>query len=70
MKKKLTFAILGLVLLSGCTKGLDMPEPEPTPTPDPTPVDNRATQEEIDANVKKVFGITFSADQVHHFCDG
>ena len=63
MKKKLTFAILGLVLLSGCTKGLDMPEPEPTPTPDPTPVDNRATQEEIDANVKKVFGTTFSADQ-------
>ena len=63
MKKKLTFAFFGLVLLSGCSKGLDMPEPEPAPTPDPTPVDNRATQEEIDANVKKVFGTTFSADQ-------
>ena len=55
MKKLVTLAVLGLVL-SGCTKGFDMPEPTPEPTPDPTGV----TDEEIKANVEKVFGTTFS----------
>ena len=64
MKKLLSMAVLGLIL-SGCVKGFDGTEPEPTPTPDPTPTptNNKATQEEIDANVVKVFGTTFSADQ-------
>ena len=38
-------------------------EPEPTPSPEPTPTNNKATQEEIDANVAKVFGTTFSPNQ-------
>ncbi len=62
MKKLFTIAVLGLVL-SSCTKGFDAPEPTPDPTPDPTPTNNKATQEEINANVAKVFGTTFSSDQ-------
>ena len=64
MKKLLSMAVLGLIL-SGCVKGFDGTEPEPTPTPDPTPTPttNKATQEEIDANVVKVFGTKFSANQ-------
>ena len=62
MKKLLSLAVFGLVL-SGCTKGFDAPEPTPEPTPDPTPTNNKATQEEINANVAKVFGTTFSSDQ-------
>lgn len=62
MKKLLSIAVLGLIL-SGCVKGIDGMEPEPTPEPTPTPTNNKATQEEIDANVVKVFGTTFSADQ-------
>lgn len=62
MKKLLSLAVFGLVL-SGCVKGIDGTEPEPTPTPDPTPTNNKATQEEIDANVANVFGTTFSPNQ-------
>ena len=62
MKKLLSLAVFGLVL-SGCVKGFDGTEPEPTPTPDPTPTNNKATQEEIDANVANVFGTTFSPNQ-------
>ena len=58
MKKLLSLAVFGLVL-SGCTKGIDGIEPEPTPTP----TNNKATQEEIDANVANVFGTTFSPNQ-------
>ena len=54
-------AVLGLVLLSSCVKGFD--GSEQAPTPDPTPTNNQATQEEIAANVVKVFGTTFSPDQ-------
>jgi hypothetical protein len=61
MKKIMSFAVLGLILLSSCVKGFD--GSEPAPTPDPTPTNNKATQEEIEANVKKVFGTTFSSDQ-------
>ena len=63
MKKLMTLAVLGTALLTSCVKGIDAPEPEPTPTPDPTPTSNKATQEDIDANVVKVFGTTFSPDQ-------
>lgn len=62
MKKLFTIAVLGLII-SSCTKGFDAPEPTPDPTPDPTPTNNKATQEEINANVAKVFGTTFSSDQ-------
>jgi hypothetical protein len=61
MKKLFSFAVLALVLLSGCSKGFDMPEP--APTPDPTPTNNKASQEEIADNAKKVFGTTFSPNQ-------
>ena len=63
MKKLLSLAVLGLVVLSSCVKGFDGTEPEPTPDPEPTPVNNKATQEEINANVAKVFGTIFSANQ-------
>ena len=63
MKKLLILAVLGIVLLSSCTKGFDVVEPTPTPDPDPTPTSNKATQEEINANVAKVFGTTFSPNQ-------
>ena len=64
MKKLLSLAVLGF-LLSSCVKGFDGTEPEPVPTPEPTPTPttNKATQEEIDANVVKVFGTSFSANQ-------
>lgn len=58
MKKNLVkFAVLGIFVFASCTKGFDAIEPEPTPTPDPTP--NSTLQEEINANVEKVFGVTF-----------
>ena len=57
MKKLFLFVAIGLVL-SSCTKGFDMQDP----TPDPTPTNNKATQEEINANVAKVFGTTFSSN--------
>ncbi|MDO4985857.1 MAG: hypothetical protein Q4E48_09190 [Prevotella sp.] len=63
MKKLMTLAVLGAALLTSCVKGFDGTEPEPTPTPDPTPTSNKATQEEIDANVVKVFGTSFSPNQ-------
>ena len=62
MRKLFTIAVLGLII-SSCTKGFDAPEPTPEPTPDPTPTNNKATQEEINANVAKVFGTTFSPNQ-------
>lgn len=57
MKKLLSLAVLGLVLLSSCVKGFDMPEPTPEPTP--TPTDPTA---DIKANVEKVFGVTFASN--------
>ena len=63
MKKIMTFAVCGMLLFTSCVKGFDEVAPEPTPEPTPTPTNNKATQEEIDANVVKVFGTTFSANQ-------
>ena len=53
MKKIMTLAVCGILLLTSCVKGFDEvgPEPTPDPTPTPTPTNNKATQEEIDANV-------------------
>lgn len=60
MKKLLSLAVFGLVL-SGCTKGFDMPEPTPEPTPDPTPTG--VTDEEIKANFENIFGVSYSSEQ-------
>ena len=64
MKKIFVIAVLGL-MISSCSKHFDFQEPAPTPTPEPTPTptSNKATQEEINANVAKIFGTTFSSDQ-------
>lgn len=60
MKKLLTFAVLGLVL-SSCVKGFDGVEPEPTP--EPTPNTTGVSEEDIKANVEKIFGTSFSPNQ-------
>lgn len=57
MKKLFAIAVLGLIL-SSCVKGVEGMEPEPTPTPEPTGVND----EEIKANVEKVFGVTFASN--------
>ena len=64
MKKLFAIAVLGLIL-SSCVKGVEGVEPEPTPNPEPTPTptNNKATQEEINANVAKIFGTTFNPNQ-------
>ena len=59
MKKLLTLAVLGLVL-SGCTKGFDMPEP--TPTPEPTP-SSGVTDEDIKKHAEEILGVSIPADQ-------
>lgn len=51
------FAVLGLFVFASCTKGFETIEPEPTPTPEPTT--DPTLEEEINANVTKVFGVTF-----------
>jgi hypothetical protein len=60
MKKFLSLAALGLVLLSSCVKGFDGMEPEPTPTPDPS---SGVTEEDIQANFEKIFGVPYSTEQ-------
>lgn len=62
MKKLLSLAVLGLVLLSSCVKGFDAPEPTPTPDPDPTPTSG-VTDEEIKKHAEEVLGFTIPADQ-------
>ena len=61
MKKLLSLAVLGLIL-SSCVKGFDGTEPEPTPTPEPTP-SSGVTDEEIQANFEKIFGVSYSTEQ-------
>ena len=63
MKKLLSLAVLGLVLLTGCTKGFDIVEPTPDPTPDPSTPTGGVTDADIKANVEKVFGTAFSPNQ-------
>ena len=48
MKKMTTFAAIGLLVLASCSKSTDLYQPEP-----------EITQEDINANVQKVFGVTF-----------
>ena len=47
MKKLQTIAVIGLVLLTSCVKGVDGVEPEPTPEPTPN---QGVTDEEIICN--------------------
>ena len=61
MKKLFLLAVLGLIL-SSCSKGLDMPEPAPAPTPDPTPTPG-ITDEEIKTHAESVLGFTIPANQ-------
>ena len=61
MKKMTTFAAIGLLVLASCSKSTDLYQPpvEPEiPTP-VTPAEPEITQEDINANVQKVFGVTF-----------
>ena len=61
MKRMTTFAAIGLLVLASCSKSTDLYQPpvEPvTPTP-VTPTEPEVTQEDINANVQKVFGVTF-----------
>ncbi len=61
MKRMTTFAAIGLLVLAGCSKSTDLYQPpvEPEiPTP-VTPTEPEITQEDINANVQKVFGVTF-----------
>ena len=56
-----TFAAIGLLVLASCSKSTDLYQPpvEPEiPTP-VTPTEPEITQEDINANVQKVFGVTF-----------
>ena len=54
-----TFAAIGLLVLASCSKSTDLYQPEPeVPTP-VTPTEPEITQEDINANVQKVFGVTF-----------
>lgn len=61
MKRMTTFAAIGLLVLASCSKSTDLYQPpvEPEiPTP-VTPTEPEITQEDINANVQKVFGVTF-----------
>lgn len=59
MKRMTTFAAIGLLVLASCSKSKDLYQPEPeVPTP-VTPAEPEITQEDINANVQKVFGVTF-----------
>ena len=63
MKKVLLFAALGAFIFASCSKTTDLYDPtlvEPqTPTEPTTPTEKTITQEDINANVQKVFGVTF-----------
>ena len=61
MKKLLTITAIGILLFASCSKIDFIQEPNTT---DSTPTG--ATQEDINANVQKVFGTTF--DPNHEWC--
>ena len=61
MKRIIVMAASGLLVLASCSKSTDLYQPpvEPEiPTP-VTPAEPEITQEDINANVQKVFGVTF-----------
>ena len=61
MKKNLVlFAAFGILAFTSCVKGFD--EVAPEPTPEPTPTTPTTSDEDIKANVEKVFGVTFDAN--------
>ena len=62
MKKILLFAAAGVLAFTSCSKA-SFDEPQPTPQTPVSPTTDGATEAEIQANVKKVFGVTFSPDQ-------
>lgn len=62
MKKLFSFAVLGLVLLTGCSKGIEYLGPEPEPTPEPQP-SSGVTAEEIKKHAENVLGVAIPADQ-------
>ena len=57
MKKSFLFAATSLLILASCSKSTDFPD---------APQKTSATQEEINANVQKIFGVTF--DPNHDWC--
>ena len=58
--KKLAFLALGLFLLASCSKNTDLYDPNaPKPDTPSTPTEKEVTPEDIQANVQKVFGVTF-----------
>lgn len=50
MKRMTSFAAIGLLVLASCSESTDLYQP---------PVEPEITQEDINANVQKVFGVTF-----------
>lgn len=62
MKKLLSLAVLGLVLLSSCVKGFDGMEPEPTPTPDPSS-NTELSDEEMKKYAEELLGFTIPENQ-------
>lgn len=62
MKKLLSLAVIGIVLLSSCVKGFDGMEPEPTPTPDPTP-NTGVTEEDLKSHAESILGFTIPDNQ-------
>ena len=59
MKKLNVLAVLGMVLLVSCSKGVDYMGPEPTPTPEPTP----ATNDDPKTHAEEVLEFTIPSDQ-------
>lgn len=62
MKKLLSLAVLGLVLLSSCVKGFDGMEPEPAPTPEPS-TNSELSDEEIRKHAEEKLGFTIPDNQ-------
>ena len=63
MKKIMTFAVCGILLLTSCVKGFDEVAPEPTPTPTPEPTQPTKVPNTFDfSTVQKVkLNIDYSA---------
>ena len=53
MKKIVLFALASLMLLAGCSRGVDLYQ-------DP---ENKTSEEDINNNVKGVFGVDFASNQ-------